>query len=307
MSDKWTIEDMPSLDGKRVVVTGSNSGIGYDTARICAQKGAHVILACRDKQSAAEAVIDIKQETPAAEVQVVELDLASLDSIKACADELLDQFDVIDVLVNNAGIMMTPYGTTEDGFEQQMGINHLGHFALTGRLLPAIKAGSEARVVHVSSLAHGWGTMDYDNLMFEGGRGYSASEAYGRSKLANLLFMRALEARFEEHGISAISVAAHPGMASTNLGRHLAKRWYLKLLMPLEPLITQPSEKGALPTLRALAGSDVEGGDYYGPDGFKQYRGNPVKVGSSKASRDMESAEQLWEFSEDATGVTYDW
>lgn len=307
MADKWTINDIPSLKNKRVVITGSNSGIGFDTARICANKGAHVILACRNEQKATQAIEDIQQQSPQAHVEFVQLDLASLTSIEICATQLLDQFNTIDILVNNAGIMMTPYGTTEDGFEQQIGINHLGHFALTGHLLPAITAAKDSRVVHVSSMAHGWGTMDYTNLLFEDGEGYSASAAYGRSKLANLLFMRALQKRFETHPIDAISVAAHPGMASTNLSRYLAERWYLKLFMPLEPLITQSSERGALPTLRALSDPDVQGGDYFGPDGFKQYRGYPVRVGSSRASRDMRSAEQLWSLSEELTGMHYNW
>jgi len=216
--------------------------------------------------------------------------------------------DCLDGLVNNAGIMMTPYQTTEDGFERQLGVNHLGHYALTGLLLPALLAAPAARVVSVSSAAHRAGSMDFENLQFEGGRGYSPLKAYGRSKLANLHFTYELNRRFEAADAKAIATAAHPGVARTNLARYMQERWYFRLLLPvLLKVMAQSSAMGALPTLRALGDTNAKGGDYFGPGGSMEQKGYPVKVESSQKANDQESWRRLWDVSEQLTGVKYQW
>lgn len=305
MSTDWTSDNIPGLRGKTAVVTGANSGIGFIAAKELAAKGARVILACRNSASGVEAAKKILAAHSDAEVEFMTLDLASLNSVRAFAQRALESAKKIDILVNNAGIMMNPFEKTQDGFESQMGVNHLGHFALTGLLMPALLKAKAARVVNVSSLAHGWARLDPEHPLFENERDYSARLAYGNSKLANLLFTYALQQRFEAAGSDAIAVAAHPGASNTNLGRHLEKRWYLRPLKPLLLAATQSAEKGALPTLRAATDPSVEGGDFYGPDGFKQYAGYPVKVGSAAEARDPKSADALWSSSERLTKVTF--
>ena len=211
MSKKWTVNDIPDLTGKVIIVTGGNSGIGFEAAKEFARKGAQTILACRSMDKAQTALHEIQAEIPNAPVAIMQLDLASLTSVHQFADEFKGKYDRLDVLVNNAGIMMVPYGTTEDGFERQMGTNHLGHFALTGLLMDLLLKTLHSRVVNVSSNGHTSGVMDFDNLLFAGGQDYSPMTAYGRSKLANLLFTSELQRRYEAAGSSAIAVAAHPG------------------------------------------------------------------------------------------------
>ncbi len=207
--------------------------------------------------------------------------------------------------MNNAGIMMAPYGTTDDGFEQQFGINHLGHFALTGLLIDRLLKTPGARVVNVSSTGHRFGTMDFDNLMYEGGEGYSPFGAYGRSKLANLLFTYELQRRFEAANADALAVAAHPGTSGTNLARYLEEHWYIQLLHPLLFQTAQSAAMGALPSLRAAVDPDVRGGQYFGPDGFREMKGYPVVVPSSDAAHNEANAQRLWEVSEQLTGVRF--
>lgn len=305
MSTHWTTADIPDLSGKRIIVTGANSGIGFEAAKAFARRGAHTILACRSMDKASAALAQIMGEHPAASAEVMQLDLGSLSSVRAFADAFTAKYDRLDVLLNNAGLMWPPYGTTADGFELQLGTNHLGHFALTGLLLDVILATPQARVVNVSSIAHRQGRMDFDNLMYEGGRGYSRQESYGRSKLANLLFTYELQRRLAAAGSDAIALAAHPGGSNTNLSRHMSSgglSWLIELLLPL---IAQSAAMGALPSIRAAVDPQARGGQYYGPAGIAEVRGHPVLVRSSQASHSQADARRLWEVSEQLTGVRY--
>ena len=278
---KWTMDQVPNLTGKIFVVTGANSGIGFETARACAEHGAHTILACRNEEKGARAVTQLNQSHIRGKVENMKLDLGSLSSISEFANELLNRHKKIDGLINNAGIMMPPYQLTVDGFESQFGINHLGHFALTGLILPALLTTPNSRIVNVSSGAHGIGTMDFENLLFTNGKGYSRISGYGRSKLANLLFTKGLQKRLKAIGSSVIATSAHPGWSSTNLGKgsHLLAG---PIISVFGKLLAQSSAMGALPTLRALLDQEALAGDYYGPDGFRESRGYPIKVSSSK-------------------------
>ena len=301
----WTTADMPDLTGKVIVVTGANSGIGFEAAKEFARKGAQVILACRNLDKAQTALSAIMAEIPEAKAEFMELDLASQASVHRFADAFAARYDQLDVLVNNAGIMMVPYGTTEDGYERQLGTNRLGHFALTGLLIDQILATPGARVVNISSNGHRMGSVDFDNLMYAGGEGYSPMGAYGRSKLANLLFTYELQRRFEAIGADATALAAHPGGSSTNLGAHLYDNWYAQPLEPLLENMMQGADMGALPTIRAAADPTAMGGDYYGPNGFMELRGDPILVESNDASHNRSVASQLWTVSEELTGVHY--
>jgi NAD(P)-dependent dehydrogenase (short-subunit alcohol dehydrogenase family) len=298
---KWKAEDVPDLSGKVIIVTGANSGLGFEASKEFARKGAKVIMACRNMDKAQVALIQIKEEIPDASIEVMRLDLARLKSIHQFAGKFKAKYDRLDVLLNNAGIMFTPYGKTEDGFEQQFGVNHLGHFALTGLLLDVLKETPKSRVVNVSSSGHTMGKMDFDDLMWKN-NGYSGRKAYGRSKLANLLFTYELQRRLESAGIDCISVAAHPGAARTNLMRHMNRILSSILWVFLGPFI-QSAAMGALPEIRASVDSEVKGGEYYGPEG--RYGGYPVQVESNGDSHNEEDAEKLWEVSESLTGVKF--
>jgi NAD(P)-dependent dehydrogenase (short-subunit alcohol dehydrogenase family) len=301
----WTTADMPDLTGKVIIVTGANSGIGFEAAKEFARKGAATILACRNMDKAAAALAAIQAEIPDAKAEIMQLDLASQASVHQFADAFKAKYDQLDILVNNAGIMMVPYGTTEDGFERQLGTNHLGHFALTGLLFDLLVNTAGARVVNVSSNAHHRGSMDFDNLMYEDGNGYSPMGAYGRSKLANLLFTYELQRRFDQLGSNTLAVAAHPGISQTNLAAHMTDRWYFKPLMPLMSLMLQSAAMGALPTIRAAVDPNVMGGQYFGPDGPREQRGYPVIVESNEAAHNEADARRLWEVSEQLTGVQF--
>ncbi|TFG71992.1 MAG: SDR family NAD(P)-dependent oxidoreductase [Anaerolineales bacterium] len=305
METNWTTNDIPDQTGKVIIITGANSGIGYEAAKELARKGARIILACRNIPSAETAQMHIQSEITNARVEVMHLDLANLTSVRKFAEEYRRNYDRLDVLVNNAGIMMVPYGTTVDGFERQFGTNHLGHFALTGLLLDLLLGTPRSRVVNVSSVGHRFGTMDFDNLMYAEGKGYMPARAYGRSKLANLLFTYELQHRYEVTGADALAVAAHPGTSHTNLTSHMAGQWFIKLTQPLQALIVQSAAMGALPTLRAAVDTGVVSGQYYGPDGRMEQRGFPVVVQSNAASHNMADARKLWEISEELTGVSY--
>lgn len=307
-SSKWTSRDMPDLTGKVAIVTGANSGIGMEAALALAGKGAQVVIASRNLEKCDEAAAQIRAQTPACLLEVIRLDLADLASVRAFADAFRDGHDRLHLLVNNAGVMALPYRKTVDGFEMQFGTNHLGHFALTGLLLDILLNTPGARVVTVSSSAHTMGSVRFDDLQRE--RSYQKWEAYGQSKLANLLFAYELQRRFAVIGADAISVAAHPGFAATNLqavgpqmeGSRL-QLWSMKMA---NGLLAQSPEMGALPTLYAATAPDVQGGDYIGPDSFKEWRGHPTKVRSNKASYDEATAGQLWKASVALTGVDYE-
>ena len=295
----WSERDVPDQTGRIVVVTGANSGIGRETARVLARKGAHVVLAVRDREKGEAARADITSSEPQAKVAVQHLDLASLKSVATFADEFGAAHQRLDLLINNAGVMVPPFGHTADGFEQQFGINHLGHFALTGRLLALLRRTEGARVVTVSSLAHRFRALDFDNLNAE--KGYSPWTAYGYSKLANLLFMRELQRRYHDGPDSLRSTAAHPGFTKTDLQRHTAM---VRLMMKV-PGMAQESLAGALPTLYAATAADVAGGDYFGPGGLFEMAGPPVGAFLSSRARNDETAQRLWDMSERLTDVTY--
>ncbi|NOK59574.1 MAG: SDR family NAD(P)-dependent oxidoreductase [Chloroflexi bacterium AL-W] len=305
-SGHWTTEYMPDLTGKIIVVTGANSGIGFEAAKEFARKGAQTILACRNMDKAQAAFAQIQTEIPHASAEIMRLDLASLSSVHQFAAAFKTKYNRLNVLVNNAGLGGIPYSTTDDGFETQFGVNHLGHFALTGLLIDLLLKTPDARVVNVSSGGHRFGNMDFDNLMYEGGKGYSVMGAYGRSKLANLLFTYELQCRLEAVGANCIAVAAHPGASSTNLGSHLEKDgWHMRLLLSTMGALAQSAAMGALPTLRAAVDSDVRGGDYYGSGGLMEARGYPVKVQSNAASHNTTDQRRLWDISQELVKVRY--
>lgn len=305
---KWTAADIPDQTGTTVVITGANSGLGLRSAEALAAKGARVLLACRNAAKAATALATVQAKATGPEPEVVALDLSSLASVAECADELASALDHLDVLMNNAGIMAVPKGTTADGFESQLGTNHLGHFALTGRVLPLLLAAPEPRVVSVSSNAHKFGRMDFDDLFFEHSR-YSRWRAYGQSKLANLLFTSELQRRAVEARTALTAVAAHPGYAATNLtsGPALGAALLKPLLALGDKLVGQPDHMGALPQLYAATMPDVLADDYWGPDAFREQRGHPTRVGRTARALDTEAAARLWARSEELTGVTYPW
>jgi NAD(P)-dependent dehydrogenase (short-subunit alcohol dehydrogenase family) len=303
MSD-WTDAQIPDQSGRTAVVTGANSGIGFQAARRLAQHGARVVLAVRDADRGEAAAERIAMDGGAPRPEVRRLDLADLASVRAFAEGFGEP---LDVLVNNAGVMALPRRTTADGFEMQLGTNHLGHFALTGLLLDRLLERPGARVVTVSSGAHRMGRVRFDNL--QGERHYQRWLAYGQSKLANLLFAAELQRRATAAGLDLLSVAAHPGYASTNLQVRGAQMDGSALkehgAVLLNRLVGQSDDMGALPTLYAATSPDVRGGGYFGPDGPFESRGHPRPVGRSGAARDPETARRLWEVSEDLTGVRY--
>jgi len=299
---RWTEADVPPQDGRVAVVTGSNTGLGYEVARVLAGRGATVVLACRDVAKAESAADRILAASPQAHVTAAHLDLASLASVRAAANSLNDAYERIDLLINNAGIMMTPYGQTEDGFEQQLGVNHLGPFALTGLLLDRMLTVPGSRVVTVSSFLHRRGQIDFGNLSLE--HGYRRSPAYGRSKLANLLFTYELQRRLAEADAATVALAAHPGYARTGLSRNMPLPSRLGALL-VEPLFAQGAAMGALPLLRAATDPQAGGGDYYGPGGRGGMTGYPQLALPAARAHDADLQRRLWAESERLTGVTY--
>ena len=304
---KWTTADIPSQAGKRALITGANSGIGFHAARHLAIAGCTVVLGCRDLSKGEQARQRIKQETPAADVELAELDLASLESIHALADGYITAGKPLDLLINNAGVMALPTRQlTKDGFERQFGTNHLGHFALTGRLLPLLLAAPAARIVTVSSIAHQSATMRFDDLQFE--TGYKPWAPYKQSKLANLLFAFELQRRLENAGAKAISVAVHPGLSNTSIfkngpgGSPGLKNYIAPVFFKFA---AQTEEQGSFPTLYGATSPDAIGGGYYGPEGFLEWRGAPVEVAAKLHAHDQAAAARLWRVSEGLTDVRY--
>jgi len=303
----WTEADIPDLSGKTVVITGANSGLGLVAADALAAKGAQVVLACRDQAKGRAAEAEIRGRHAGAKTALMSLDLSSLADIRRFADAVQAAHPRIDVLMNNAGVMALPYRKTADGFEMQFGTNHLGHFALTGLLLDRMLKTDGARVVTVSSGAHRMGRIRFDDPQWE--QGYRKWPAYGQSKLANLLFAYELQRRLAAAGATAISVAAHPGYAATNLqavGPQMQGSSLLERLMEIgNTLFSQSAAMGALPQIYAAVAPGVQGGDYYGPDGIGELWGHPRKVTSNASSQDVDAARRLWTLSEQLTGVTY--
>ena len=300
----WTEKDVPDQGGRVAIVTGSNTGLGYDNARALAARGATVVMAVRDTAKGDAAADRVRELTPGAVVVVHKLDLGSLASVRTAGAELAAAYPRIDLLINNAGVMYPPKQTTVDGFELQFGTNHLGHFALTGLLLDNLLSVDGSRVVVVSSIAHNIrAKIDFADLQWETRR-YDRVASYGQSKLANLMFAYDLQRRLAAAKAETIAVAAHPGVAATELVRHVPGAG-LPGVNWLSGRLLNTSELGALATLRAATDPAVQGGQYYGPDGFKELRGYPVLVTSSPQSHDTALQGRLWSVSEELTGVTY--
>jgi NAD(P)-dependent dehydrogenase (short-subunit alcohol dehydrogenase family) len=304
MSEKWTAERIPDQTGRTAIVTGANSGLGRITARELARSGARVVLACRNMQKGDDALRECAAVASGADPELEELDLASLDSVREFAERFRAGHDGLDLLINNAGVMATPRRSTADGFELQFGTNHLGHFALTGLLIGELEGREDARVVTLSSTAHRFGRIAFDNL--GGERRYFRWRAYGQSKLANLLFALELDRRLRAAGSTIKSLAAHPGYAATNLQFAGPPGLDAAVMKVSNKVIAQDEEMGALPTLYAATEPGVEGGTFVGPDGFMEQRGHPKPVAPNSAARDEQVARRLWEVSEEMTGVRFD-
>ena len=297
----WSLHNVTRQSGRIAIVTGANAGLGFETALALAEKDCTVVLACRSLPNAEAARARILVQYPACTVECLALDLCDLKSVHSFATHYLKRHTTLHLLINNAGIMMPPFSLSKDGFESQLAANYLGHFALTGLLLPLLNKTPGSRVVSLSSLAHKWSGICFDDLNFQ--QGYSKRLAYGQSKLACLMFAYELQRRMQKTGQATLSVAAHPGVSATSLFRHMPA--VVGILNPLTALVFQSAAGGALPTLYAALGEDIAGGDYCGPQAFGEMRGDPVKVGSNRRSRNPDDAARLWDVSEKLTGVRY--
>jgi NAD(P)-dependent dehydrogenase (short-subunit alcohol dehydrogenase family) len=293
----FTIADVPNQAGKCIIVTGANTGLGFEAARILAARGARVLLACRSEDKARAAMARIAAETPRADLAFLPLDQADLGSVRAAA-ELAAKEPRIDALINNAGVMMPPLSRTAQGFELQLGVNHLGTFALTGLLLPKMAQNPGSRVVVTASLAHKNGKIDFDDLQAE--KSYSRMKRYADSKLANMLHFTELDRRLRAAGMQVSAMGCHPGMATTDLGRHMGPLGLM--LMPLG-LVMNSAEQGAYPTLQAATDPAASGGDYFGPQGWFEARGGSGKASRTQQSHNAELGQRLWEVSVELTGV----
>ena len=307
MGKNWSEDNIGDQSGRIALITGANSGIGFEAARALAQHGAHVVLACRNPGKAAEAQDAIDAVASSGTTEVLIIDMGDLESIADAAAKFSAAHDRLDLLVNNAGLMATPEQKTAQGFEMQFGVNHLGPVALTAPLLPRLLATEGSRVVAISSNGHKMGRMNFDDLM--GREKYSAWGAYFQSKLANLLFTRELQRRLGEAGASTIAVAAHPGGSRTNLGHESSGGVLGALFKGLRPVadrvMSQSAAMGALPTLRAAVGEGVNGGDYFGPSGFGELKGHAMEVGQTRRAQSADDARRLWDKSVELTGADY--
>ncbi len=304
MSAKWSSEQIPDQQGRTAIVTGANSGLGLSTSRELARHGASVVLACRNTDKGEAALQTIEAAVPGAQVECSQLDLGSLESVQSFAERFRSAHDSLDLLINNAGVMAPPRRQTADGFELQLGTNHLGHFALTARLIDLMRSRADARVVTLSSNAHKMGRINFEDLQSE--RGYKRWGAYGQSKLADLIFALELDRRLRSAGSNIKSIAAHPGYAATNL-QTAAPPALDRLVMTFTNLIVaQSADMGALPSLYAATYPDLAGGSYVGPDGIGEFRGHPHVVSPSRSAQDEDVAARLWAVSEELTGVRFD-
>ncbi|MDT8402185.1 MAG: oxidoreductase [Bacteroidales bacterium] len=294
---KWTEDNIPRLDNKNVIVTGANSGIGFQAAKKLALKGAKVIMACRNIEKATRAADRIVREDRGADLELMHLDLSSLASVSEFAEEYKGRYKKLDILINNAGVMATPLRKTDDCFEWQFGINHLGHFALTGHLLESITTAPGGRVVTLTSIAHFKGMIHFEDL--SGASWYRRMEAYRQSKLANLLFAYELQKRLSLSGLHTISVAAHPGISATNIV------WLPFPVNKFKNLVLMSASRGSLSVLMAATDKDIKGGEYIGPGGLWQFFGYPAVLKSSAQSHDEGLSEILWKVSEEMTGVKF--
>ncbi len=295
---KWNTQYIPNQKGKVVIITGATSGLGKEAAKVFTQKGATVIMPVRNVEKAKLVREDILKLNPNAKIDIRSLDLSSLNSIKLFAEEISKSYDQLDILINNAGIMYCPYSKTQDGFEMQMGTNHLGPYALTAQLMPLLMKTANSRIVNTASLAHLTGNIDFEDINWEN-RKYKTMQAYADSKIANLYFHYNLAKKLKGQNNAPSVIAAHPGWTKTELDRHIG------IVGIISSIIGQKAEKGVLPTLRAATDPDATSGDYFGPDGFREMRGNPVKVKSNVMSLNSQKAEQLWTLSEKLTGIKY--
>ncbi len=302
-NEKWTTENIPDLSGKTIIVTGGNSGLGYESVKAFVEKGANVILASRSIEKGINARAEIEKIKITGSIDVMELDLQDFESIKTFVSKFKLKYSKLDILLNNAGIMTTPYFKTKSGFEGQIGTNHFGHFKLTGLLLDWILKTPKSRIVNVSSMAHKQGVMNFNNLMFENENSYTPMKSYGQSKLANLLFTYELQRLLEANNSDCIAVAAHPGVANTNLAHYLEKKFLFKVIAPLAFLLIQKAEMGALPQIRACTDIEVKGAEYYGPK--RRMGGYPVLNKSNEASHNQDDAKKLWDISVALTGEKY--
>ena len=304
MSKNWTADQIPNQGGRTAIVTGANSGLGLITARELAKKGAHVVLACRNIEKGEAALSEIQAAAPDAQLELEALDLGSQASVRDFAERFLAGHDGLDLLINNAGLMAPPRGETADGFELQIGTNHLGHFALTGLLLGKMEGRDDARVLTLTSGAHRMGHIAFDDLQSE--QGYKRWRAYGQSKLANLLFARELDRRLRAAGSKIKSLAAHPGYAATNLQSASGPFLDRMVMVVTNAVLAQSADKGTLPQLYAATHPGLEGGEFIGPDGWHEQRGYPQHVTPhNKEAYDEDIARRLWEVSEELTGVSY--
>ena len=303
MKQKWTSADIPVQTDRTVLVTGGNSGLGFHTCRLLAAKGARVLLASRSSQRGDQARAEILQVVPDAQLEVISLDLADLDSVRRCAATIRNDLDSLHILVNNAGVMAIPRQETAQGFERQFGVNHLGHFALTGALLPLLLKTPTSRIVNVSSMAHRNGRMNFSDI--HSTRNYSRFGAYAQSKLANLLFTLELQRRLHSKRAPTICASAHPGWAATRLQyaapSETGSRLELGLMRTLNAIFAQNAQQGALPQLYAATAPDVSGGEYIGPDGWMQMRGLPMKYRAKETAYDSVAAQELWRLSVELT------
>ena len=296
--DKWSLDQIPSQLGKVAIVTGANSGIGYEVTLGLVKKDFEVIMACRNMQKAEEAKGKILRAYPEAKINPMKVDTSNLDEVKKFANDFQKHYNKLNLLINNAGIMMSPHQVTKDGFENQFATNYVGHFFLTGLLLPMLLNSSGSRVISLSSLSYKWSEIEFDDL--HANKVYSKTKAYGQSKRACLMFAFELQRRLSAAGYDTLSVAAHPGLSKTNLDQY-----YPALIRPLGNLFLQPAEKGALPVLYAALDKEIKGGEFIGPDGFQQMRGYPTQVNADDYSNNKEIAKRLWSESEKMTKISY--
>jgi NAD(P)-dependent dehydrogenase (short-subunit alcohol dehydrogenase family) len=294
----WNTSLISDLTGKVIVITGATSGLGKEATKILVEKNAHVVMAVRNTMKAGGIAKEIKKQVPKAQLAIIEMDLSSIESIESFVKAFLSKYKQLDVLINNAGIMACPFEKTKDGFEIQMGTNHLGHFALTGLLMPMIESTKNARIVSTSSIGHRLGNIDFDDINWEK-RKYNPSKAYADSKIANLYFTYELAKKLGEEKRNTKVVAAHPGWTKTDLQKY---SWYMRML---NPLFSQGVEQGVLPTLRAAFDPNACSGDYYGPSRFFEMHGSPIAVKSSKRSHDVKESKKLWQLSEELTNIQY--
>ena len=303
---KWSYDSIPDVKGKVIIVTGSNSGIGFHKARYLAKHNALVVMGVRSLDRGKTAADKILKEFPYADIDILQLDLGDSSSIKNFSTEFHKKYDRLDVLVNNAGIMTTPYNPTKDGFESQIGVNHFGHFLLTSLLFDLLKKTPSSRIVNTASIAHRFGKLKKETFMYEEGRKYNKSTAYAQSKLANLLFTYKLASLVEEHNLDIKVTASHPGISQTDLGRHLRDNWFMNFMMWFIGFARQTGEKGSLPGLRASTDSNVKNGEYYGPRGLYNTKGFPNLQKPKKKAHNKTLQDLLWDESIRLTNTTFD-